>query len=62
MSQDLPADDRTKLVPSIDEIQGRAYELWDRHHRPDGYDLHFWVMAERELKAERRARLERKAR
>ena len=62
MSQDLPADDRTKLVPSVDEIQERAYELWDRHHRPDGYDLHFWVMAERELKAERKARLERKGR
>jgi len=36
------------------EIRERAYDLWDRHHRPDGYDLHFWVMAERELKAERR--------
>jgi len=37
------------------EIREHAYDLWDRHHRPAGYDLHFWVMAERELKAERRA-------
>lgn len=36
------------------EIQERAYDLWDRHHRPDGYELEFWFMAERELKAERR--------
>lgn len=42
-------------VPTIphDEIRERAYDLWDRHHQPVGYDLHFWVMAERELKAER---------
>jgi hypothetical protein len=25
--------------------------------RPDGYELEFWLMAERELKAERRAKL-----
>ncbi|UIY45632.1 DUF2934 domain-containing protein (plasmid) [Methylobacterium radiotolerans] len=36
------------------EIRERAYDLWDRHHRPDGYELEFWFMAERELKAERR--------
>ncbi|WP_342111240.1 DUF2934 domain-containing protein [Methylobacterium sp. SI9] len=40
------------------QIRERAYDLWDRHHRPDGYDLHFWVMAERELKAERMATLD----
>ena len=38
-----------------DEIRERAYDLWDRHHRPEGYDLQFWLMAERELKAERLA-------
>ncbi|WP_273565244.1 DUF2934 domain-containing protein [Methylobacterium sp. NMS14P] len=35
------------------EIRERAYDLWDRHHRPDSYELEFWFMAERELKAER---------
>ena len=38
-----------------DEIRERAYDLWDQHHRPEGYDLQFWLMAERELKAERRS-------
>ena len=42
-------------VLSSDEIRERAYDLWDRHHRPDGYDLQFWLMAERELRAEQRA-------
>lgn len=36
-----------------DEIRERAYDLWDRHHRLDGFDLHFWFMAQRELRAER---------
>ena len=61
MSQDPPADDRAELVLSIEEIRERAYDLWDRNHRPDGYELEFWLMAERELKAESRARLEREA-
>ena len=34
-------------------IRERAYDLWDRNHRPEGYELEFWLMAERELKAER---------
>ncbi|WP_342111570.1 DUF2934 domain-containing protein [Methylobacterium sp. SI9] len=37
------------------EIRERAYDLWDRHHRLDGYELEFWFMAERELRTERRA-------
>jgi hypothetical protein len=61
MSQDPPADDRAEPVLSIEEIRERAYDLWDRNHRPDGYELEFWLMAERELKAECRARLGREA-
>jgi hypothetical protein len=38
------------------EIRKRAHELWERNHRPDGLDIEFWVMAERELRAERQAR------
>ena len=38
---------------SHDAIRERAYDLWDRNHRPEGYELEFWLMAERELKAER---------
>ena len=42
---------------SDEQIRERAYDLWDRHHRPDGYDLEFWFMARRELTSERQARL-----
>ncbi|MGH1575495.1 DUF2934 domain-containing protein (plasmid) [Methylobacterium sp. P31] len=58
MSQDPFAADEAGSAPSPDEIRERAYDLWDRNHRPDGYELEFWLMAERELKAERKARLE----
>jgi hypothetical protein len=56
MSQDPLAEEQAELVLWIEEIRERAYDLWDRNHRPDGYELEFWLMAERELKAERRAR------
>ncbi|SDO44922.1 Protein of unknown function [Methylobacterium phyllostachyos] len=54
MSQDPCAACPVEPTISHAEIRERAYDLWDRNHRPVGYDLHFWVMAERELKAERR--------
>lgn len=59
MSQDAPADDRAEPVLSIEEIRERAYDLWDRNHRPNGYELEFWLMAERELRAEWKVRLQR---
>ena len=34
-----------------DRIRARAYELWDRNHRPEGLDMQFWLVAERELRA-----------
>ena len=40
----------------IERIRERAYDLWDRNHRPDGQEVRFWLMAERELKAERAGR------
>ena len=55
MSRDPCAVCAAESTISHAEIRERAYDLWDRHHRPAGYDLHFWVMAERELKAKRRA-------
>lgn len=39
-------------------IRARAHDIWDRHHRPEGYGLQFWLRAERELKAERRSKPE----
>jgi hypothetical protein len=58
MSQDPSIGNAAEPELSIDEIRERAYDLWDRNHRPEGYELRFWLMAERELKAERRAKLE----
>ena len=39
-----------------EEIRARAHDIWDRHHRPQGYDLQFWLMAKRELEAEQRSK------
>lgn len=37
---------------TLGAIRERAYELWERNHRPEGFAIEFWLMAERELKAE----------
>jgi hypothetical protein len=42
-------------VISDDEIRERAHGIWERHHRPEGFEMQFWFMAQRELMAERRA-------
>ena len=44
-----------------EQIRERARDIWDRHHRLEGYDLQFWLTAERELKMERRSKLKPKA-
>ncbi|KQT19796.1 hypothetical protein ASG40_02965 [Methylobacterium sp. Leaf399] len=41
---------------SFDDIRERAYELWERHHRPEGFEIEFWLLAERELRNERARR------
>ena len=41
----------TNTIP-FERIRERAYELWDRNHRPEGLDIQFWLVAERELRAE----------
>ena len=35
----------------LERVRERAYELWDRNHRPEGFDMQFWLLAERELMA-----------
>lgn len=61
MSQDPSIGGAADPGLSSDEIRERAYDLWDRNHRPDGYNLQFWFMAERELKTEQKGRLQRDA-
>lgn len=60
MSRNLSTDDVVAPAPSQAELRERAYDLWDRNHRPDSYELEFWLMAERELKAEQKASSKRK--
>ena len=38
--------------PAFDQIRRRAYELWERNHQPMGFEIEFWLMAEKELRAE----------
>ncbi|MBA8916034.1 MULTISPECIES: DUF2934 domain-containing protein [Methylorubrum] len=47
------SQDERPITPA--EIRQRAYELWERNHRPDGFEIEFWLLAERELRAERGA-------
>ncbi|GJD49605.1 hypothetical protein OPKNFCMD_2337 [Methylobacterium crusticola] len=42
---------------TIEEIRARAYDLWERYHRPQGREIELWLLAERELRAERERRL-----
>ena len=43
-------------VITFEQIRERAYELWERNHRPEGLEIEFWLIAERELRAERERR------
>ena len=47
------SDEPTVLIPMEQEIQQRAYELYERRGRTDGYDLDDWLQAEREIKGGR---------
>ncbi|GJD30029.1 hypothetical protein PMNALOAF_1272 [Methylobacterium adhaesivum] len=42
---------------SDEHIRERAYDIWERHHRPEGFEMQFWLMAKRELIAERETKI-----
>jgi hypothetical protein len=42
---------------TLEQIRERAYDLWERNHRPEGFEIEFWLTAERELKVERDRKL-----
>ncbi|MEL6062106.1 MULTISPECIES: DUF2934 domain-containing protein [unclassified Methylobacterium] len=60
------SDDKTVPSPApsapapdaitFEQIRERAYELWERNHRPEGFEIEFWLLAERELRKERERR------
>jgi hypothetical protein len=44
------SDEPTVLIPIEQQIQQRAYELYEQRGRTDGHDLDDWLQAEREIK------------
>jgi len=46
----LESDEPTVLIPIEQQIQQRAYELYEQRGRTDGRDLDDWLQAEREIK------------
>jgi len=42
---------------TFERIRERAYDLWERNHRPEGLEIQFWLVAERELRSEHERRL-----
>jgi len=39
--------------PRHDEIARAAYQIWEQRARPHGYDVEFWLEAERQLRSAR---------
>ncbi|MHC2088911.1 DUF2934 domain-containing protein [Methylobacterium sp. CM6244] len=35
-----------------DKVRLRSIEIWEERGRPEGYDVEFWLQAERELMGE----------
>jgi hypothetical protein len=50
------SDELTVLIPIENQIQLRAYELYEQRGRTDGHELDDWLQAECEIKARRRTR------
>jgi hypothetical protein len=44
------SDEPTVLIPIEQQIQQRAYELYERRGRTEGHDLDDWLQAEYEIK------------
>ncbi len=44
------SDELTVLIPIEQQIQQRAYELYEQRGRTDGHDLDDWLQAECEIK------------
>jgi hypothetical protein len=44
------SDEPTVLIPIEQQIQQRAYELYEQRGRTDGHDLDDWFQAECEIK------------
>jgi hypothetical protein len=47
------SEEPTVLIPIEQQIQQRAYELYEQRGRTDGHDLDDWFQAESEIKGTR---------
>ena len=54
--RDRPPAARPPEAITFEHIRERAYELWERNHKPEGFEIEFWLLAERELRNERERR------
>ncbi len=45
-----PKSDEPVLIPIEQQIQQRAYELYEQRGRTDGHELDDWLQAEQEIK------------
>ncbi|MHB2211365.1 DUF2934 domain-containing protein [Methylobacterium sp. CM6257] len=55
--KNAPSPARAPDAITFEQIRERAYELWERNHRPEGFEIEFWLLAERELRKERERRM-----
>jgi hypothetical protein len=44
------SDEPTVLIPIEQQIQQRAYDLYEQRGRTDGHELDDWLQAEREIR------------
>ena len=52
MSQESSSQRHSDPIITNDQIRERAYDIWERHHRPEGFEVEFWILAKQELMAE----------
>ena len=45
----MPVPHATRALPLREEVEHRAYEIWEREGRPEGRDIEHWLAAERQL-------------
>lgn len=52
MSKESSSQRHSDPIITNDQIRERAYDIWERHHRPEGFEVEFWLLAKQELMAE----------
>lgn len=45
----VPVPSQTRALPLREEVEHRAYEIWESEGRPEGREVDHWLAAERQL-------------